>query len=243
MEDNVNVQGQVEQQDQADVLPSDREVVPNDEEVIKTLEEQLAELTAARDQAIKDHSELEKLMGRKAQEAGDKKREEEEAAKQAERQNTQQEYIKSIVDDVVSSGMVISEEVSTKLAELGISNEIVQLEAYKYKDKIDSVVKVFGDRETYDKALVFGAELGLTQDQLAAHGLKALYSNTNGEPTQAVADTRIMGVSQSRPQVKGFSSMQEYSAYKKAAGNNPDMIKSLQERANKTDWEALGVVM
>ncbi len=235
--DNVNPQGQEnpsgQPQDPAENLPSNNEVV-------KTPEEQLTAMMAERDQARKDHSELEKLMGRKAQESGDEKKKQEEASQQAERQNTQQEYITSIVDDIVSNGMAIGDDVQAKLTELGIGDTEVKLAAYEYKDKIDSVVQVFGNRETYDEALKFGAEKGMSQAQLAAHGLKALYAEANGSEQTEVSLQRVMGNSNSTPTQRGYAGMDEYSKDLRWAGRDPVKIKQVRDKVAQTREGILG---
>lgn len=232
--------------DQAQVDPSGQpqepvETLPSDIPVEKTPEEIIEELKAERDRYKKDHSELEKLMGRKAQESDSANKEAQKALEQAERQNTRDEYIKSIVDKVVESGMTIDEEIQSKLTELEIAPEIVKLKAYEYKEKIDSVVKVFGSREAYDSALEYGAELGYSQERLAAEGLKALAEKrqpANNEPQQ-----RIAGVSTPVAPQRGYTSLEEYSRDKAKAGNNANMIRMLQEKADRTDWSKLGVVL
>ncbi len=236
MSEEVNTQGQENPQGQTQ---DPVENLPSNQEVVKTPEEQLAAMTAERDQARKDHSELEKLMGRKAQEAGDEKKQQREAMEQTERQNTQQEYISSVVDDIVSNGMAIGEEVQTKLTELGISDTEVKLAAYEYKDKIDSVVQVFGDRATYDEAVKFGAEKGMSQAQLAAHGLKALYAEANVEQPQD-SGQRVMGNSNPVPPQRGYGSMDEYSKDLRWAGRDPQKIKQVRDKVSQTRDGILG---
>ena len=240
MEPQVNEQPQGNPEGQ---VPEAAATLPSDETPVKTQEEVIAELTAERDKYQKDHSELEKLMGRKAQENDTANKEAQKVMEQTERQNTKDEYIKSIVDSVVTDGMSISEEVMTKLTELEIAPEIVKLKAYEYKDKMDSVISVFGSRESYDAALQYGAELGYSQERLAAEGLKALSQGQSTQVEGGGQSTRIAGTSTPAAPQRGYSSMAEYSKDKMAAGNNGAMIKLLQEKAGKTDWGKLGVVM
>jgi len=205
-------------------------VLPSEEPVVLTLEEQIAALTKERDNAVKSHKELEVQMGRKAQEAGDARKKEQEAMAQAERQNSQKEYIASIVDDVVSGGMVITEEMQTKLTDLGIDANTVRLSAYEHKEKIDGVVKVFGNRETYNEAVNFGAEKGVTQAELAAIGLKTLYAQSSGE----VSTERIAGNSNPIPPQRGYATKEEYSRDYAFAGRDPIKLKMVREKVSQT---------
>ena len=214
------------------VVESSEVVLPSDDVVEKTPEEVIAGLEVERDQARKDHSELEKLMGRKAQESGDEKKAAELAQVEADKKTAQREYVESVVDDVVTAGMQISDEVKDKLTELGIDDATVKLRAYEYKEKIDSVVGVFGSRDVYDSALAFGAEKGYTQEQLAAHGLKALYA----VETKDIESTlpRVMGNSKPVVATRGYSSMSDYSADLRWAGSDPTKLQQVRVKVAQT---------
>ena len=224
----------------------DNTPVENEEEVVKSglpsdgeeelsVEEQLSKYREEAEKYKKMHQEAEKLIGKKGNEEGLRRKADEEAVAQAELAKSKEDFLDSTLRDFVDSGMVVTEDLSTKLDELGISKEAYELQAYKYKENVTKLYNTAGGQEAYTEIMNWGKDnVQLTKEELAIVGLKALYSQ---EVNGSRPAPRIEGNTSTTVTNKGYTSKVEISkdlAYLRSNPNDKGAFEAYRAKLAKT---------
>lgn len=114
--------------------------------------------------------------------------------------------LNSIVPDYLANGMVITDEMTAALAEAGVTEETMKLNAYERKDSIDKHSAIVGGQENYDIIMDYHAETMTPEDKAAFNrnvqdprnskallvGLQVLYERASGDVDSTPAD-RVRG--------------------------------------------------
>lgn len=209
-------------------LPSDKSNELSPEQIIEKLKEE-------RDRALKDHSELEKLMGKKGNEEGQRKIAEKEAQQAKELADKQAEFYDTGLGEFVNNGMNITDEVKTQIEELGISELELKVKAYEHKDKLVSLYSQAGSEEAYKEIMTWAKDnIQLSKEQLAIEGLKNLYikeiQSTKGDIQ--TSSNRVEG-SGSVPRARGYETQGELMADLRYVKNNPNDLGAREKYEKK----------
>jgi len=149
-------------------------------------------------------------------------------------QNKKDEIMNSLASELISNGMDINDDIKAKLAENDISQEQLELNAYKSRDMINRVYESVGGKEEYEAMASWAKEV-LPEDvredfdknltgksaQIYIQGLHAQYKEQSENPQAPQENTteRIVG-SNASVGIKPYSSMDEVITGK---NTNPEM--------------------
>jgi len=210
--------------------------LPSDEGVKLTVEEQLEQARQEAEKYKKMHQEAEKLIGKKGQEEGDRRKAEEEAKIKQEIESQREEFFEQSLREYIDNGMQFNEELEVKLSELEISPETYKLKAYEYRDNMSKLHTQAGGQEAYTEIMSWAKDnVQLSKEELAIVGLKAMYqqiASDNGKPAP-----RVEGSSANTPTNRGYTSKSEVSkdlAYLRANPNDKAAFEAYRAKLART---------
>jgi len=210
--------------------------LPSDEGVKLTVEEQLEQARQEAEKYKKMHQEAEKLIGKKGQEEGERRKQEQEQQTQAEREALKEKFYEESLRDFIDNGMGINEELSAKLNELEISPEAYKLKAYEYRDNMSKLYNQAGSQEAYTEIMTWAKDnVQLSKEELAIVGLKAIYQSVN--QTDGKPAPRVEGHSSNTPANRGYSSRSEVSkdlAYLRVNPNDKGAFEAYRAKLART---------
>ena len=153
-------------------------------------------------------------------------------AKEIETQNAQSALIQDLIPEFMDNDMQLTEDMKAKLIEAGISEEKIELGAYKLRETQAVHHEYVGGKENYDIIMEHHAENFSDEEKKAFNhsikdpmhskallvGLRAMYeadiANGGGEKAQVPQD-RFRGETNTTTSVVGYSTRQELMADKK----------------------------
>lgn len=173
---------------------------------IKTMEDKYA--TLSRD--VSDKS--------KAQEADIQATADELKTQQA--QNT---VVQELLPTFLENGMVVTDEMTTKLKEVGLSEDKIKIGAYEFKEALDKNVGHVGGKENYDIIMAYHAENMSDDDKRAFNhsiqnpknsealmiGLQTMYEKSLTNGSQEQSTDRFRGDVTSSQSIKPYNSKRE----------------------------------
>lgn len=163
---------------------------------------------------------------------------EKQAEKSAESEAIKAETLSNVVTEMIDNSMEISSESMEKALEAGLTQEQIELAAYKQKDNISRLYTIAGGKEQFEAAKdVLDGVLTDTQKTnfakslgdpaLAEFAIKGFMAEAKAVNSGGDNRISVTGSVQSGS-VSGYSSMQEYYADKRAADrmNGPSKAKA-----------------
>jgi hypothetical protein len=137
-------------------------------------------------------------------------------------QQTRMNTINEIVPQFLENGMQLTDEMMTKLTEVGLTESEIKLGAYEMKDTLDSHHKIMGGKEHYDIVMEFHAQNMTPEQKIAFNsdiqsgkhsealilGLQTLYEKNVGQTQPDDTGDRFRG-NPATDTVKGYESKAE----------------------------------
>ena len=174
-----------------------------------------------------------------------------------EQEQTKQNTLVNISQELLDNGMSFTEDMAAKLEEGGVSKAEAQVAAYQAKEITESNYAILGGEEQYNQAMQYaetiydeGQQKGMMDSiknndvsvefrELALLGLQTKMGVTN--TSDEGQSPGISGRSVNEPSVQGYTSQEELFADRRASKRNPALKAKYLQKLGLTDDKILSL--